>query len=612
MIDLLEIKDPSFIKKLSMKELKELASQIREFLIDHISQTGGHLSSNLGVVEITIAMYYVFDPERDKFLFDVGHQSYVHKILTGRAKDFVHLRQFGGMSGYIRREESKYDVWESGHSSTSISAMAGMLLASENKEDKVISLIGDASIINGVSFEGLNFLGSLRNLAPIIILNDNKMGISKTVGALTKAFSRIRGTRIWRGFKRILNFIFPTCVTNWFHQMKRGIKAFIQQDNIFEDLGFDYYGPIKGNDLGACIKALKRIKKNKEPVILHIITQKGKGYAPSELDQEGIYHGVAPFDKATGEPLQKPVLNMHSFSDIVTHYLAIKRQEEKFFVITPAMKTGSQLDEFAKLYPKDFYDVGIAEEHAADMAAGIALSQKKVVLLYYSTFSQRAYDEILNDIARQNLPVIIGIDRAGVVGEDGATHQGIYDIAMFGSMPNVVITMPKDAEELVGIFNYAFKHQGPIVIRYPRKSIEVDFDKLNFKQEIAPSWEYILEGRKTCIIAYGPELTRIQRIIQENHLNCSLVNARYIRPFDEILLEDVLKKHKKVLVIEQVIQRGSLYEGIVVFANQKGYTTKIETLSFDNHTILPHGKICDVLNHYGFSDEHILEKIRVD
>lgn len=288
---------------------------------------------------------------------------------------------------------------------------------------------------------------------------------------------------------------------------------------------------------------------------MHIITQKGKGYAPSESDLKGSYHGVGPFDKITGAPLSIPALNVHSYSDIVTHYLSKKREKENFFVITPAMKAGAKLEEFATLYPKDFYDVGIAEEHAADMAAGIALSHKKVVLLYYSTFSQRAYDEILNDIARQNLPVIIGIDRAGVVGEDGATHQGIYDVAMFGSMPNVMITMPKNAEELVGIFNYAFLHQGPIVIRYPRDNVYVEFDKLNYNHVISPGWEYVLKGKKVCVISYGPEINRIQKLIEDHQLNLTLVNARFIRPIDEEILEELLNTYKKIVVIEQVIQR---------------------------------------------------------
>lgn len=610
MIDLLEIKDPSFIKKMSIKELKELALQIREFLVDSISKTGGHLSSNLGVVEITIAMYYVFDPEKDKFLFDVGHQSYVHKILTGRAKDFSTLRQYNGMSGYINRKESKYDIWESGHSSTTISAMAGMLIASDSKEEKVVSLIGDSSIMNGVAFEGLNFLGSQKNLAPIIILNDNKMGISKSVGALSKAFSRLRGTRLWRGFKRTLNFIFPTFITNTFHQMKRGLKAFIQHDNIFEDLGFDYYGPIKGNDLRACIKALQRIKKNNGPVILHIITQKGKGYAPTESDEEGSFHGVGPFDVKTGITKAIKRKNEHSYSELVAHYLAQKRQEEQFFVVTPAMKVGAQLEEFAQLYPSDFYDVGIAEEHAADMSAGIALSGKRVVLLYYSTFSQRAYDEILNDIARQNLPVIIGIDRAGVVGEDGATHQGIYDIAMFGSMPNVCVLMPKNAQELCGAFNYAFQHSGPIVIRYPRKNVLVDIQGLDYSYTLEPTWEYLNRGKKVCLIAYGPDVLWLQDIIEKYNLDISLVNARFIRPMDEKTLKDLLENHKKILVFEQAVKTGGLYAEILQYCNEEKISTEIYPFCFEMNTILPHGKIQEVLDHYGMSEECIVNKIK--
>lgn len=612
MIDLLEIKDPSFIKKLNIKELKELANQIREFLIDNISKTGGHLSSNLGVVEITIAMYYVFDPEKDKFLFDVGHQSYVHKILTGRAKEFVNLRQFGGLSGYINKEESKYDVWESGHSSTTISAMAGMLIASDDKKQKVISLIGDSSIMNGVSLEGINFLGSQRNLSPIIILNDNKMGISKSVGALSNTFSRLRGTRIWRGIKRFLNIIFPTFVTNWFHQLKRGIKAFIQHDNVFEDLGLDYYGPIKGNDLRACIKSLQRVKNNKEPVILHILTQKGKGYIHSELDKEGSFHGVPPFDKKTGLPLKKPLANEHSYSDLVSNYLTEKRKNNQFYVVTPAMKTGSKLDNFASFYPNDFYDVGIAEEHAADMAAGIAISNKRVVLLYYSTFSQRAFDEILNDIARQNLPVIIGIDRAGVVGEDGSTHQGIYDIGMFNLMPNIKIAMPKDAKELIGIFNFAFLNKCPFVIRYPRANVHAILDNLDYNYVVDETWEYIKEGSDSCIITYGSDVARINKIINENNLNCGLVNARFIRPIDYTMLNDVLKKYKKVVIVEQTTINGSLYKDIIVYAYNNKFNTKIESISFSENEIITHGKIEDVLNNYGMSKEDIIKKIRVD
>ena len=610
MVDLLSIKDPSFIKDLSMKELKLLAEDIRKFLIENISKTGGHLSSNLGVVEITLAMYYVFDPEKDKFLFDVGHQSYVHKILTGRAKDFTTLRQFGGLSGYINKEESKYDVWESGHSSTTISAMAGMLIANENKSNKVISLIGDSSIVNGVALEGLNFLGSKKDLAPIIILNDNKMGISKSVGALSGALSKLRGTKVWLGIKRFFNFILPNFINRFLHKVKRSIKAFVQQDNIFEDMGFDYHGPIRGNDIRACIKALKRIKNNNEPVILHILTEKGKGYKYSENDPSGNYHGVGPFDIETGKSTVINEANTHSYSEIVSEYLINKREKEQFYVVTPAMKSGAKLDKFASLYKKDFYDVGIAEEHAAVMSAGMALSNKKVVLLYYSTFAQRAYDQILNDIARQNLGVIIGIDRAGVVGEDGETHQGLYDISMFTGMPNVIVTMPKDSKELVGMFNYAFTLNKPFVIRYPKDNEIVNLEELDYDYIVDNSWVELINGNNTCVISYGPDLIRLEKLIKDNNLNVGLVNARFINPVDNVMLNELSKKYSKVIVIEQVINNGSLYSLVLDYYNKNNINITIDSMNFNVDTLLPHGKVEEVLNHYGLSDEEIIKKCK--
>ena len=610
MVDLLEIKDPSFIKDLSIKELKLLAEDIRKFLIENLSKTGGHLSSNLGVVEITLAMYYVFDPEKDKFLFDVGHQSYVHKILTGRAKDFTTLRQFNGLSGYINKEESKYDIWESGHSSTTISAMSGMLIADNNKENKVVSLIGDSSIVNGVALEGLNFLGSKKELAPIIILNDNKMGISKSVGALSGALSKLRGTKVWLGIKRFLNFIFPNFINRFLHKVKRSIKAFVQQDNIFEDMGFDYHGPIKGNDIRACIKALKRIKNNNEPVILHILTTKGKGYKYSENDKTGNYHGVTPFDIETGKSTEVKVENSHSYSEVVSEYLVNKREKEQFYVVTPAMKSGAKLDKFASRYKEDFYDVGIAEEHAAVMSAGMALSNKKVVLLYYSTFAQRAYDQILNDIARQDLGVIIGIDRAGVVGEDGVTHQGIYDISMFTGMPNVIVTMPKDSKELVGMFNYAFTLNKPFVIRYPKNNEIVNLKELDYDYIIDNSWTELIKGSNTCIVSYGPDLSRYEKLIKDNNLGVGLVNARFIKPIDEALLKDLSTRYNKIIVIEQVVNNGSLYSLILDYCSKNDINVNIKSMNFNVDTLLPHGKVEEVLNHYGLSDDEILNMIK--
>ena len=605
MIDLLEIKDPSFIKDLSIKELKELASQIRQFLIENISKTGGHLSSNLGIVELTIAMYYVFDPENDKFIFDVGHQSYVHKILTGRAKDFTTLRQYNGLSGYINRKESKYDIWESGHSSTSISAMTGMLLA-ENNDNRVISVIGDSSIVNGVSLEGLNFLGQIKDKYPIIILNDNKMGISRSVGSLSKVFNKLRGSKLYRFNKMIFNKFFPAFLTGWVHQVKRGIKGFFQRDNIFEDMGFDYYGPYDGNDIKYCIKIMKKIKTRKNPIVLHLVTKKGKGYLPSEQDVNGSFHGVPPFDISTGKPLYTLPDNIISYSKLVANYLVEYRKNNQFFVVTPAMKSGAKLDEFARLYPSDFYDVGIAESHAAVMSAGMALENKNVVLLMYSTFAQRAYDQFLNDIARQNLKVIIGIDRAGIVGEDGSTHQGIYDLSMFMEMPNIIVTMPKDANETIGLFNYAFKHaRSSMVIRYPRGNVDISsVNDYNYTCDL--SWTQLSSGTKLNVISFGPDVERISKIVDDS---VNVFNAKSIKPIDYNMLDEIFNNNLPILVIEQAVSSGTLFHKILEYKEEKNYTSKVYNHSFSCDTIIVHGSISDVYEAYDLSDKKLLNKI---
>ena len=604
MIDLESIKDPSFIKKLSIKELYELCDQIRQFLIEHISVTGGHLSSNLGVVELTVAMYYVFDLDKDEFLFDVGHQSYVHKILTGRAKDFNTLRQYKGISGYIKRSESKYDIWESGHSSTSISAASGLMLSDDTKRPIVV--IGDTSISNGIAFEGLNYLGQIKNKCPIIILNDNKMGISKSVGALTKTFLRLRSTKIVRSTKSGFQKILPNPIVRFGHQIKRSIKGFFQHDNMFEDLGFDYYGPYYGNRLKSLIKLFERVKNAKEPIVLHLLTKKGRGYAPSENDTEGSFHGVGPFDPKTGIEYNKNP-ELISYSEAIGDYLVSKHEKEQFFVITPAMKNGAYLNKFADKYPSDFIDVGIAEEHAAVMSAGIALHNKKVVLLMYSTFAQRAYDQILNDISRQNLKVIIGIDRAGIVGEDGETHQGLYDVSMFMAMPNIIVTMPRNINEAIGLFNYAFLVDKPMVIRYPKaKEARIDFD-YNYVSNL--NWEIIKEGKKGIVIGYGDDITRILDISNKNNLDITIINARCIKPCDKEMLKKMFEMNLKIMVFEQVIGAGTLYDKILEYKEENDYKSKVYKHSFDSDTIIPHGKKKDIYEAYGLSDEEILDWI---
>ena len=605
MFDLYSIKDPSFIKDLTIKELKELASDIRSFLIEHVSKTGGHLSSNLGIVEITLAMYYVFDPNECDFIFDVGHQSYVHKILTGRAKDFDNLRQYGGISGYINKEESEYDIWESGHSSTSISAACGMMLADKNKRPIVV--IGDSSISNGVAFEGLNFLGQYKNMNAIIILNDNKMGISKSVGSLTKSFLRLRSIKLVRKSKSFMQKVFPNFLVSLGHQVKRSVKGFVQQDNIFEDLGFDYYGPYYGNRIDTLIKLFKRLKEQKEPVIAHCLTKKGLGYEPAVNDYLGVYHGVPPFDIKTGMPTNKKE-GYISYSEGVARYLLTKREEKEFFVITPAMKSGAHLDSFSDKYPNSIYDVGIAEEHAAVMSAGIASKNKDVVLLMYSTFAQRAYDEFLNDIARSDLKVIVGIDRAGIVGEDGVTHQGIYDLAMYMEMPNVVVTMPKDLQETVGLFNFAFTQNHPFVIRYPKLSIKDE--ELDYSYVANLNWDILNEGNKKIVLGYGDDISRISKLVTDNNLDVMVVNAKSIKPVDKNMLNTIFKKELDIVVIEQVVASGTLYHKVLEFKEENNYKSKVIKHTFDSEVKITHGKMKDVYEHYGFGDNDLLDLLK--
>lgn len=606
MFDIENIESPDFIKDLSIKELKILADDIRKFLIDNVSKTGGHLSSNLGVVEITLALFYVFDYKNDKFLYDVSHQSYVHKILTGRAKDFKTLRQHNGMSGYTNPKESKFDFWDNGHSSSTISAMTGMLLT--DKKSKVISIIGDSSINNGLAFEGMNFSGSIRDIAPIVLLNDNEMGISKSVGSFSYALSKLRTSKFYLHLKRHLNAFLPHSFTNLVHRFKRMIKSFFQHDNFFEDLGYNYFGPINGHDIRGLIANLERIKKLNEPCILHVLTEKGKGYEPAENDKTGYYHGIGPFDVNTGLVLKHSKPNTQSYSEIVADYLCDKRRSHKFNVITPAMIFGQKLMKFQYLFPENLFDVGIAESHAATMAAGMAVNHFDVVLLLYSTFSQRAYDQILNDICRQNLKVIIGVDRAGVVGADGSTHQGVYDVSMFNHMPNIKISMPSTAEECRGLFDYAFSQESPMVIRYPRASESVY--NLEAKKICNEAWINVKNGNKAIVISYGPDLNRIEKIIDDNSLDVRLINAIFIKPIDKQMLSEVFSSGLPILVYEEVVSVGSLTSSILNYATNSNFTiNKFHSMGFSQDDYIAHGQIPEVLKDFALDDESILKEI---
>lgn len=600
-MDLEAITKPGFVKQLNIKELEELACQIREFIIENVSKTGGHIASNLGVVELTIALHYVFDSERDKFVFDVGHQTYAHKILTGRAKEFKTLRHIDGLSGYAKRSESKYDFFEAGHSSTSISALAGLLFT--NPENKNIAIIGDASISSGISMEAINYIGALEDKKAIIILNDNEMSISKNVGALSNFLTGLRGNGLIIKIKKLVYKITPEWIMNIYRKIIRGMKGFIQPDNIFEDLGFRYYGPVDGNDLNSVIKILTKAKNADKSCVVHLITKKGKGYEKAEEDKIGVYHGTGPFDVNKGvveDPLKV------SYSEIISE--SIIKLEEKYdiHVVIPAMIYGSKFNKFQGLYKDKLYDVGIAEEHATIMAASLALGGKKVFLPMYSTFAQRAYDELLHDIARQNLNVVIGIDRAGIVGEDGDTHQGVFDVAFFNHIPNTVITMPSTPNEVISLLDYAYKQEEMFVIRYPRLSINYNLDDLCIEEITSRNWKKIKNGTKGIVISYGPELIKLSEEL--NDFDVTIVNALFIKPMDLKMLDDLFNLNIPIIVYEEVVNEGSLGQHIKEYAFDKKFKNEIYLMNIKDEFI-PHGTIIELKERYKLSIKDLKEAV---
>lgn len=605
MIDIKNIKDPTFLKKLDRKQLECLAKDIRQFLIENVSKTGGHLSSNLGVVELTLAMHYVFDSPQDKFIFDVGHQCYTHKILTGRAKDFDKLRKFGGISGFIKKDESEHDIWESGHSSTSISAQCGYLLSQEDySEDKVVVLIGDSSVSNGVAFEALNYMGTLKGKSPIIILNDNKMSISKSVGSISRSFSKLRSTRFYQKVNGAFARFAPKFIKFIFRRFKNSIKGLILKENIFEDWGYDYMGPYDGNDLSVCLKTLQAAKNLNKPCVIHFVTKKGKGYLPAEQDKTGNYHGIGPFDIESGETQLPNVLN---FPKVMSQKIEHMICEEARYVITPAMIKGSYLTELQQKYPQNIIDVGMAEEHAAVMASSLAQAGKKVVLMLYSTFAQRAYDYVLNDIARTKAPLIIAIDHADIVSGDGETHQGIYDLAMWSSMPNIQVVMPKDGDELVSLMDYASKEANqPIVIRYHK-----DETTLNGNNEtiLEPSWTIEKEGNDAIIITYGNNVNYVLDAIKDSIRDIKVVNARFIKPFDKKMFAELIEENKPIIVYENCIYQGSLSSALNRYVMDNKLHVNLISMCLEDDVLIPCGDIESIKKHLKISKEDIFNKV---
>lgn len=546
------------IKQMNDEELQTLARQIRTTIIETVSQNGGHLASNLGVVELTIALHKVFDSPKDKLIFDVSHQTYAHKIITGRLNQFTTLRKYKGLSGFSKYAESIHDAFEAGHSSTAISAGLGYLEAKKSYPEQigeVIAIVGDASIANGLSFEALNYLGDHKEQKMIIIINDNAMGISKNVGSLARSYHRVRT----RGKFTILHHHLSA-------QTRSLLKSTIYDIGLFASLGFEYFEKIDGHSISELVQYLEYAKSTPNSIVLHVITQKGKGYELAEEDQLGSWHGVEPFDIATGKPKKRESGTSYGklLSNQLITYVANKSYGSLIRVITPAMSLGSGLESFSQAYPNQFIDVGIAEENAALIAGAMAHAGLVPVLFIYATFLQRAYDELMHDIARTNEHVVICIDHAGIVSADGDTHQGIFDLAYLDSIPNLQILAPRDAQQALSMLEYAIEEaSGPVVIRYPKQIICPEYALQKYQLE----WEKIIDG-STLIVTYGRLVDEVMVWIDEKQLSVGLVNAHSIAPLDEKCIDKLVKQQKKIIIYEEVIPSGSLGSRILRYLNQ--------------------------------------------
>ena len=585
------------IKELNMEELDQLAGEIREFLIQKISLTGGHLASNLGVVELTIAMHRVFTLPKDKMIWDVGHQSYTHKILTGRRAGFDALRKYGGMSGFPKRKESPCDAFDTGHSSTSISAGLGYVEARDLKgEDySVISVIGDGAMTGGMAYEALNNAAHLKTNF-IIVLNDNYMSISENVGGMSNYLAQLRTADFYTGLKKgVTNALhkIPTVGDHMIEQIRRtksSIKQLVVPGMLFEDMGITYLGPIPGHDISMLCRAFREAKKVEGPVLLHVLTQKGKGYAPAEKDPSR-FHGTGPFDISTGEPLQKA--SKDTYTDIFSKVICdIGKHDPNVAVITAAMADGTGLSAFARYFPKRFFDVGIAEGHGVTFAAGLAAGGMHPVFAVYSSFLQRGYDQLIHDVGLQNLPVVLAVDRAGLVGSDGETHQGIFDLSYLGGIPNMTVISPKNRWELADMLRFAVQFDGPVAIRYPRGTAYDGYEKYRAPLCYGKS-EVIYEEEGIALISVGhmfEEAEKTRRAIKKIGYNCSLINARFVKPLDGEMIDELSKTHRLIVTIEENILCGGFGERVSDYVLKNHIPVQVLSLALPDDYI-EHGSV---------------------
>ena len=613
------VNTPLDLKTLTLQEMNQLAAEIRQLIIEVVSKNGGHLAPNLGAVELTIALHRVFDSPKDKIIFDVGHQAYIHKILTGRKEAFPTLRKYKGLSGFPKRQESEHDAFGVGHSSTSVSAADGIATARDLKGEDyhVVAVIGDGAMTGGMSFEALNHVGDTKRRL-IIILNDNEMSISKNVGAMSQYLYHLRTGETYNKLKHN--------VENWLSDMKHGddllevidrvkggVKYLVAPESMFEHLGIKYFGPVDGHNIDAIIPMLTAAKREEGPVLIHVITKKGKGYTPAE-ERANEFHGTGPFDIATGKKISKPGAPP-SYTEVFGNTLVELAEKDKTIVaITAAMPDGTGTNKFAKRFPDRFFDVGIAEQHAVTFAAGLATEGIKPVAAIYSTFMQRAYDQVVHDICMQNLPVKLCMDRGGLVGDDGYTHHGVFDYAFLIPLPNMTVMAPKDENELRHMLLTAIEYNdGPISMRYPRGSgVGVDISGPLHTLPIGKA-EIIKEGDDLTIWAIGSMVAEAEKtaaLLKEKGIHAGVVNMRFAKPLDEDLLTQDAAKTHRIVTMEEGVVKGGVGEAVLEALNRHGLlqTTSILTLGIPDEFISQGDKKL-LMHDIGLSPEQMAEQI---
>ena len=613
-----KIQKANDIKELTEEELKELSDEIRRFLIEKISVTGGHLASNLGVVELTMALHKVLHFPEDKLIWDVGHQSYTHKLLTGRKEGFDDLRKYGGMSGFPKRKESKCDAFDTGHSSTSISAGLGYVAARELQQEhyNVVSVIGDGSMTGGMAYEALNNASRLKSNF-IIVLNDNTMSISKNVGGMSNYLNGLRTTQVYSDLKRGVEDTIkriPGKGERIVHQVKKtksGIKQLFVPGMFFEDMGITYLGPVDGHDLKTLTKTLNEAKRVNHAVLVHVVTKKGKGYLPAETNPSK-FHGTGPFDVTTGETIGGS--GKDSYTDIFSKVLAdIGKKDEKVVAITAAMADGTGLSRFAKLFPERFFDVGIAEEHAMTFAAGLAAGGMKPVFAVYSSFLQRAFDQTIHDVCLQNLPVVIAVDRAGLVGSDGETHQGVFDLSFLSSIPNLSILSPKNRWEMADMVRFAVGFQYPIALRYPRGEAYEGLKEFRAPIEYGKS-ELLYEESEIAVMFVGHMsflAEQVREDLKAAGYQCSLINARFVKPLDTERIRKISENHRILVTIEENVLTGGFGEQVEDFVMREGIPLKVCTIGISDDYV-EHGNVDVLRKEVGLDRESIVKKVIAD